>query len=74
MPIYEYMCQGCGHEFEKLVRSDTTPRCPQCESAELRKKLSVFAAGTSAPTVAAGMGEPCGGCRHPGSHDSCPLH
>ena len=33
MPLYEYRCQECGKEFEKLVRSiSSTPEveCPHC--------------------------------------------
>jgi putative FmdB family regulatory protein len=47
MPIYEYICPGCGGSFEKLVRS-TTPTseivCPTCGNADVRKKVSTFAA------------------------------
>ena len=42
MPIYEYKCASCGSDFEKLVFGDKTPECPKCNSAEVRKKLSVF--------------------------------
>jgi putative FmdB family regulatory protein len=37
MPIYEYRCRGCGHQFEKLVRLSDTPDCPACQSAELER-------------------------------------
>ena len=51
MPIYEYTCKGCGEEFETLVRSSTTPDCPECHSTELEKQLSVFSTG-AAPEAA----------------------
>ena len=41
MPIYEYTCRGCGHEFELLVRKSTTLACPSCASADLERELSV---------------------------------
>jgi putative FmdB family regulatory protein len=41
VPIYEYRCQGCGHEFEMLVLKTTTPACPACQSASLDRLLSV---------------------------------
>ena len=41
MPIYEYICRGCKHEFEVLVRGREKPACPSCGSAKLEKKLSV---------------------------------
>jgi len=48
MPIYEYACQNCGHEFESLVRNDEKPRCPSCGRRRLSKKFSVPAAHTAA--------------------------
>jgi len=43
MPIYDYNCQACGHAFEALVRSGSTPICPQCGSTELQKCISPIA-------------------------------
>jgi putative FmdB family regulatory protein len=43
MPIYDYNCQACGHPFEALVRSDTTPACPKCGSTALEKRVSSIA-------------------------------
>lgn len=43
MPIYDYKCQACGHAFETLVRSGTTPACPQCGSTALEKCVSPLA-------------------------------
>jgi putative FmdB family regulatory protein len=42
MPIYEFSCLDCGNQFEKLQSfSDTTiPRCPQCQSERVQKRLS----------------------------------
>lgn len=74
MPIYEYVCQDCGHEFEKLVRSSTVPNCPQCDSAQLQKRLSVFATATSAAVAAPVTSGPCGSCGHPDGPGSCALH
>jgi putative FmdB family regulatory protein len=77
MPIYEYGCQDCGHQFEALVRSDTVPACPQCHSTQLAKKLSVFAtaaAGPEAVPAMAGPMGPCGSCGHPDGPGSCALH
>jgi putative FmdB family regulatory protein len=41
MPIYEYRCKGCGHEFETLVQRGTTPECPSCKGHELEKLISM---------------------------------
>jgi putative FmdB family regulatory protein len=46
MPIYEYACRGCGHQFEYLVRGAETPTCPQCGQADLTKNFSAPAAHT----------------------------
>lgn len=42
MPIYEYQCQDCGHELEKLQKmSDAAlTDCPSCETSSLVKKVS----------------------------------
>ncbi len=44
MPIFEYRCGKCAHEFELLVlKNSPVPACPACESRELEKLLSGFA-------------------------------
>lgn len=41
MPIYEYVCKACGHEFEELVFStQEAPACPQCGSPRTEKLMS----------------------------------
>lgn len=41
MPIYEYQCPNCGHEFDKIVKfSDPSPPCPSCDHDEVTKKVS----------------------------------
>ena len=42
MPIYEYQCDSCGHELEKLQRMSDDPLrdCPDCGEPSLRKLLS----------------------------------
>jgi putative FmdB family regulatory protein len=73
MPIYEYACKQCGHEFEALVRSSTIPDCPSCHSIELDKKLSVFSSPSSSAQSAAFTDSPCGSCGHPGGPGSCGM-
>jgi putative FmdB family regulatory protein len=43
MPLYEYRCAACAHEFEKLVRTGDTPACPACGSPSLDRLLSQVA-------------------------------
>ena len=49
MPIFEYVCNGCGHQFEflKLPAATTVPSCPACQSADLTRQLSGFALSTA---------------------------
>jgi putative FmdB family regulatory protein len=44
MPIYEYICKQCGHQFEELVRADEKPACPACGKSQLERQWSVPAA------------------------------
>lgn len=62
MPIYEYVCRKCHHGFEALVDSSGKAACPQCESEELDKQLSVFAAGKASEGYSAAPTGGCGGC------------
>jgi putative FmdB family regulatory protein len=41
MPIFEYSCDACHHEFETLVRTGDTPACPSCAGTALTKRLSL---------------------------------
>jgi len=43
MPIYEYACGVCGHQFEQLVRTGDTPACPSCKGQDLERLLSQVA-------------------------------
>ena len=63
MPIYEYRCEACGHEFEELVRGDEAIACPRCAAERSRKKLSTFATAGSAAAPRGGReSAPAGGC------------
>jgi putative FmdB family regulatory protein len=47
MPLYEYQCRSCSHEFEVLVRpGDPAPTCTSCGGGELDKLLSHTAVST----------------------------
>ena len=41
MPIYEYRCEACEHEFETLVLGKADPECPSCQSRDLERLLSL---------------------------------
>lgn len=41
MPIYEYSCNGCEHGFELLILGKETPACPECQSEDLERLISL---------------------------------
>ncbi len=73
MPIFEYVCSNCNHEFEALVYGNQKAECPKCRGKKLTTQLSVFA--VSSKSSSAGFSEtptsgPCGACgdeRGPGA-------
>jgi putative FmdB family regulatory protein len=73
VPIYEYKCQKCESQFEKLVKSmndgDEKIACPECGSIKTARTLSVFAVGAeagSSKTTSAPAPGMCGRCGGPG--------
>ncbi|PLY13931.1 MAG: transcriptional regulator [Sedimenticola sp.] len=42
MPIYEYRCDACGHELEKMQKMSDAPltECPACGKEQLQKLIS----------------------------------
>lgn len=73
MPIYEYTCKDCSHEFEALVYGREKAECPKCHSKRLAPQLSVFAvAGKSGSSVDTATGA-CGSCGDPRGPGSCSL-
>ena len=75
MPLYEYKCKDCGHQFDALRSmkdADKTIQCRSCHSEHTNRAMSVFFAsseGRSVTSSAAGCGS-CGGghCSSCGSH------
>ncbi|HXX56734.1 MAG TPA: zinc ribbon domain-containing protein [Thermodesulfovibrionales bacterium] len=67
MPIFEYRCNGCGEDFEKLVFGNQAVRCPKCDSGDIKKKFSTF--GMSG-VEHAGSSSGCSSCSS-GSCSSC---
>lgn len=70
MPIFEYVCKQCRHEFEALVFGKQQAECPKCQSKKLDPQLSVFAVsakGGAQPSMPAGPCGSCGDARGPGA-------
>jgi putative FmdB family regulatory protein len=44
MPLYEYKCLACGHQFELLMlRASQPPVCPACSAESVEQLISSFA-------------------------------
>jgi putative FmdB family regulatory protein len=66
MPIYEYVCDDCQAQFEKIViNKQQEISCPKCASKKATIQLSVFATagsgGSSNPSGSSSGGSCCGG-------------
>lgn len=45
MPIYEYVCNSCGHEFEEWQKITDAPlrKCPSCGKRKVERLVSLSA-------------------------------
>ena len=73
MPLYEYSCKACEHQFETLVRNGDTPECPACHGNTLERRFSVFAAHTGTAATTPRAAGPCGACGDPRGPGACSL-
>ena len=73
MPIYEYTCKECHHDFEALVYGSQKAQCPKCESRKLAQRLSVFAVSAGGKATASSSPSPCGSCGDPRGPGACSL-
>ncbi|MBN2225478.1 MAG: zinc ribbon domain-containing protein [Deltaproteobacteria bacterium] len=63
MPIFEFVCGGCGNEFEELVMSRAAEvSCPKCASTQVNKMMSVCGVKSGDKFVSSSSGGSCGGC------------
>ena len=66
MPMYEFRCVECDHDFETLLRNtrdEAEVQCPKCESRNPRRVISLPGRPLSAVATggnACGEGPPCG--------------
>jgi putative FmdB family regulatory protein len=56
MPLYEFVCRTCHHEFEALVRVNDIPACPGCRGTDLERLLSTFAVDSAEKRQASAKG------------------
>jgi putative FmdB family regulatory protein len=75
MPIFEYICQQCQHEFESLVFGRDKAKCPKCQSQKLSPQLSVFAMSSKGMSIGAKSAHTgsCGSCGDPRGPGACSL-
>jgi putative FmdB family regulatory protein len=72
MPIFEYICQVCGHRFEAIVQGSNSPACPSCKGTKLEKQISAFAVGATSDWSSSGPGA-CGTCGDPRGPGACSM-
>jgi len=61
VPIYEFFCRKCRHEFEELFLSsrDPKPVCPKCGSKSVEKLISAGAVRPNGiPAGSGGFSQP----------------
>jgi putative FmdB family regulatory protein len=73
MPIFEYICQECDHQFEALVYGKEKAECPKCHGRKLAPQLSVFAVSAKGPSSSAAAAGPCGSCGDPRGPGACAM-
>ena len=61
MPIYEYQCDDCGHQFEQRQRMSDAPvrKCPECGKPVRRLIGAVAGIVRGASTPCATSDSPC---------------
>jgi putative FmdB family regulatory protein len=62
MPTYEYVCEACGHQFEKFqsIKAEPSRLCPKCGKKKLRRLI-----GAGAGIIFKGSGFYCTDYRSP---------
>lgn len=74
MPIFEYICKECHHQFEALVFGKERAKCPKCSATKLDPQLSVFAVSAKGSSSAVpSAGGACGSCGDPRGPGACSL-
>jgi len=57
MPLYEFRCPKCDHEFEQIVFSSDKGRmkCPKCGAPKPERLLSIFSSSTTGKRAGASV-------------------
>ncbi len=40
MPLYDFKCRACSHDFDQIVKVGEIPNCPMCGAADVEKLLT----------------------------------
>lgn len=73
MPIFEYICKECDHQFEALVYGSEKASCPKCHSKKLAPQLSVFAVSAKSSSGSSRSAGACGTCGDPRGPGACSM-
>jgi putative FmdB family regulatory protein len=71
VPIYEYVCRRCAHQFEELVLGQAAPSCPGCRATDVERILSVVSVGRARDAGGGAPVGPCGTCGDPRGPGAC---
>ncbi|HGJ66284.1 TPA: zinc ribbon domain-containing protein [bacterium] len=67
MPLYEFHCKQCDHEFEELCSpsSINAVSCPKCKDSNVEKMMSAFAFSSkgSSSEIRSSKGSSCSSCK-----------
>lgn len=74
MPIFEFICQDCEHQFEALVFGSDKAECPKCHGKTLAPQLSVFSVSAKRSGGGPRPAGPCGSCGDPRGPGSCSMN
>lgn len=67
MPLFEFRCTACEHDFELLMRAGERAACPHCGAGSVEKLLSE----TAPPTMANGRSLPMSSACPPSDAPPC---
>lgn len=66
MPIFEFVCGGCGRSFEEIMTfaqlEAGEATCSDCGSKRVERRMSTFAASSGAAAAGPACGSGGGGC------------
>ena len=78
MPIYQFQCAKCGHDFEHMTRisaRDAKTPCPACGSVKTGRTLTAPAVHDGSPKASSAKPARAhpGGCGCCARRPSCPM-